>query len=550
MLEIRKAFYGDGSVRSVIPYEGDKIHGVAEYFHANGFVKCRIPYSMGHVIDGVVPVSNADGEIFRFDTWKDDRCVSRNTEGVLIGEYSMINGNTIGEEHWYYPSGALQEVATQVNGDYEGVCKRYYEDGILQSEFNYKNGMRNGSGKGYNELGNLMVCSEYKDGLRHGVRQHFWDNGKLAESFTYNEGRIVDGDVPFYDMEGNVVFTTHWVDGLRYDYFPSGAVQSQVPYFNGRAQGISKIFYENGQVQRVAVLKDDKINGTETTYYPNGSLESTTGFVNGVRNGKSYHWNENGQLAWETLFIENSATDSKLYHYHENGELFIEIEMNNDLPNGIEKIYHENGFLQAKLPFRNGMVTDGSYPVYDENGELEAHQVWKNNVSRTYYDNGNLMEETRLYKYFTNGRHVEYGEDGELITEDYYYDGVECENKDAFLQQTFRGLAKNCAEFFQGKITAGPDLNQAALETFFKECYESAMASEEASKEYSDYEELIELPPTSEMSDAQFIQKMAREFVLRLRLPNDGITELNIIDELQYLVDSSRRTRQVHEGHR
>lgn len=567
MLDVKKTFYGDGSIRSIIPYEGDLIHGVAEYFYTNGFIECRIPYTMGRINDGVVPVANSDGEVYRFDTWKNGHCISRNTDNVLVGEYFMENGNTIGEERWYYVSGALQKTAVKANGDYEGVTRCYYEDGTLQSEFNYEKGMRNGPGKCFSESGNLVVSCEYRNGLRHGTRTHFWENGQVAECYHYDNGRICDGDVTFHDAQGNVMFTTHWVDGCRMDYFPNGAVQSQVPYFNGRAQGLSKVFYENGTVKKVAVLKDDKVNGTETTYYANGTLESTTNFANGLRNGKSFHWNEKGLLAWETLFIENIAGDSKLYHYYESGALFIEIEMNNDLPNGIEKIYHENGKLQSRIPYRNGMVVNGTYPVYDEDGEIEDSHIWRNNICRSYGVTGKLTEETPFYKYFINGRHVEYRGDGSVEIENYYYDDQECASKEDFLQRTFKGLAEDVVEqmsrkAYREKLESGEELGAndensgtvripltvESLENFFRICYENAMASDEAKKNYENYEELLELPPVSEMSEAMFIQKVVREFILRLRLPNDGITELNIIDELQYLVDSAKRTKPAQKG--
>jgi hypothetical protein len=61
------------------------------------------------------------------------------------------------------------------------------------------------------------------------------------------------------------------------------------------------------------------------------------------------------------------------------------------------------------------------------------------------------------------------------------------------------------------------------------------MESPAAQVEYNNYAEL-ENPGPGGISDEQFADYVVREFVLRLRLPNDGETEREIVKGLRELL--------------
>lgn len=633
MRETRQDFYDNGNLRSSIQYEGELMDGVAEYYYYNGRIKCRIPYEKGNVVDCNVPVLDEDGAVFRTDIWRNGKCRVYNIAGSLIGEFSLFNGNSQGDERWYNNDGTLRETCTCVNGKYEGLRKFYYgngqvrqqecffndmrqgetvsfyENGKIHSTTPYVNDKAEGVAKLYNENGTL--CAErrfandklngpatyfyedgsirlranYKDNLMHGEYCAYWENGFVRYKMQYNEGLVVDGDVECLDKDGNVRNVEHWEGGHLIIRFESGAIRKDLPYFNGSLQGNAKVFFENGELESTAFFQNGDIEGTELAYFENGALESITPYVHGYKNGigkKFYRngmlrcettynnglangtekmWSKEGQLIWQNFYVDGSECGCKYYRYYDSGKLFSEIEMTGGLPNGTEKAYYENGALTSKMQYKDGMVIDGEYKLYDDSGKAKFNIVWKNNVGRAHFEDGSLRFETFNYRDVPNGHYQENNEDGEVLQDIFMFNGEPCDSFQEFLDNTFDTLAEDCEAFFssavneseEDRIVVDSEGDRAGLwrerfNDFFRNCYEKIMENEgrdsnaatdwcEQADAYDNYEELKDFPHDSrELTNVQFIQKVVREFILRLRLPNDGLTELNIAEELQYLV--------------
>lgn len=73
-----------------------------------------------------------------------------------------------------------------------------------------------------------------------------------------------------------------------------------------------------------------------------------------------------------------------------------------------------------------------------------------------------------------------------------------------------------------------PELDKTGLKEFFLEIYNWAMSLPEASKEYDDYAEILENLNDEEIPEELFIRRLVREFVIRLRLPNEPKIEAEI----------------------
>ena len=52
------------------------------------------------------------------------------------------------------------------------------------------------------------------------------------------------------------------------------AIRAEVTYKDDKANGIAKIYYENGKIEQEATLVDGKKNGIAKIYYENGNLKS------------------------------------------------------------------------------------------------------------------------------------------------------------------------------------------------------------------------------------------------------------------------------------
>ena len=94
---------------------------------------------------------------------------------------------------------------------------------------------------------------------------------------------------------------------------------------------------------------------------------------------------------------------------------------------------------------------------------------------------------------------------------------------------TFDLLAAKCAARFADESAEG------VYKRFFARAYNRAVKSIAAQVEYDDY---AEFKPRSvySLTDSQYVDYLVREFVLRLRLPNDGDTEKRIARGLKKML--------------
>ena len=94
---------------------------------------------------------------------------------------------------------------------------------------------------------------------------------------------------------------------------------------------------------------------------------------------------------------------------------------------------------------------------------------------------------------------------------------------------TFEELADSVFFYYDRQR---PDLDETSLKTFFREIYEWVMSLPEASKEYDDYAEILENLTDETISEELFVRRLVREFILRLRLPNESKIETELIKKV------------------
>jgi antitoxin component YwqK of YwqJK toxin-antitoxin module len=139
-----------------------------------------------------------------------------------------------------------------------------------------------------------------------------------------NDGGV-DGIV--YEVPNDGLFQIKWPNGnLRYEWY----------YKDGkRADGVSKGWYENGQIKQVRNYKDNQLHGLMLHYYHNGLKKSEQNwkqnnlhglytmwyyartskidikynkwkegtYKDGIRDGKWTFWNPYGQVEREILYV-------------------------------------------------------------------------------------------------------------------------------------------------------------------------------------------------------------------------------------------------------
>lgn len=389
--------------------------------------------------------------------------------------------------------------------------KRYHENGKIWLECPLKDGIRNGVCKEYYPSGALRSTCTYQDGLLEGERIYLYENGQKICRQVFREGRVIDSYVPIFGRDGVLKISEYWEHGRCRGYNQNNKLCREYGLFNSSFDGVFREFYESGRI-------------SSERFYNAGKMD-----------GFAKEWSPDGSECFVTLYVDGEECGRKKMEYFESGMLLREIDMNGNVPDGLEVTYHENGKVCTRMLYERGMAKDGPVNYYDEDGKPVLFIHWENNTSRTYSEDGQLMATTTYYRDMPNGLSVTYGEDGEK--EVYHFDNMECKSKEEFLERTFIHLSEKLEQSLSRRY--GYEAN--TFKEFYEEEYRRIMQQDNASDVFYNYSELLTCP--EDMGYVEWIVRQAvREFMLRLRLPNDGPTEKCVVAHmLKMLGEDSKK---------
>lgn len=477
----------------------------------------------------------------------------------------------------YYPDGELWEESEFVDGIRHGKCTVYYKSGARRSVETFAKGMREGEAQIFYESGAVRWRTMFHRGFAVGKEYNYHENGQLRKVTEYDDGRVVDSEIPVFDENGQQLITEKWKDGYCRVFFKDGSILCEGFFINRDRVGLHKFYFRDGGVQIEEYYRRGVQHGLSRVYNKNGSLKSETQYVdgvregiakyydhkkgiiceypfhnnelngvahsycdgrlfveetyeNGVRQGYAQYFDSKGKVYKKSMYVDDEYCGSKRLEY-EGDVLTRECDMVYERPEGEEVSYNDNGKFRMRVWYKNGMVVDGKYEFFEGDGSLGGHVEFRNNRAIESDAEGHLRVACDFYRDEWNGRCVFYGaEEGE--SECYFMGDDMYETREEFLDATFEHMAGICLARFARRH---PEYSEETYKAFFAEAYEKAMNSPAAQVEYNDYAEL-ENPGSEGIPDARFVDYLVREFVLRLRLPNDGETEREIVKGLNELV--------------
>lgn len=233
-------------------------------------------------------------------------------------------------------------------------------------------------------------------------------NEKFMKIIKQNEKEIASFVSTFHDK---------WKDILKDNYI----------LFDGKKQDIVYNYYQ-GHVQAVGKMDNEKLIGKWEFYNGNGQLTSHGTYdKNGNSIGK-WVWLYNNENAQETTIYKNDLLNGENLQFHENGKPYIITNYKNDKLDGEYKYYNDKGALIQKKFFKNGEL-DGLYKSFFSVGEdlLEFHIPYKNglidSIATEYYTNGDVYAEMPFVNGKRSGTEKKYFLNKKVSTEINYQNG-------------------------------------------------------------------------------------------------------------------------------
>ena len=131
------------------------------------------------------------------------------------------------------------------------------------------------------------------------------------------------------------------------------------------------IFIISGNCARMGnqkVAESPSRTYTEISYYPSGQQEYSAEYLNGKLDGLSRHWSEEGHL-----ISESEYSHGKLHgiwkKYYENGNTRYEAHYFHGQKHGEEIWYYENGHVKSEQSFHYG-VSAGTIIRWHPDGSI------------------------------------------------------------------------------------------------------------------------------------------------------------------------------------
>lgn len=181
-------------------------------------------------------------------------------------------------------------------------------------------------------------------------------------------------------------------------YWENGNLKSELPYRNGKLNGVARWYYEDGTLQQEVPYVDNKINGVLKRYHDNGRREAEETYVNDMKNGKAVEYTYPGKRI-EQKYYRNDTLHGIYRKWHRNGKIQIEGELINGLYEGRWLYYNDDEELVGEGQYHEG---NGTQHFWNRDGSKLSKTPYRNNLKHgreIIYGPGGEVEQVVEYEY-------------------------------------------------------------------------------------------------------------------------------------------------------
>ncbi|MFO7612472.1 MAG: toxin-antitoxin system YwqK family antitoxin [Clostridia bacterium] len=249
----------------------------------------------------------------------------------------------------------------------------------------------------------MQVQANKRDGLNTTLYNSdptyvIYDMEEELESYTYRNGILI-----------REVQNSHAGPDVRSDiklYYDNGDLKISYGELNGKKDGASVSYYENGRISFIQEYRDGNYHGKLESYYEDGTLNELTTYANGIKAGPAQRNYSNGNTEFTGEYLDGKQNGVWL-SYLEDGTIKSEIGYKAGIPDGIYHIY-ATGTQQYNSIHTIGYYTDGKKNGiweygYNNEGYAEKYlyendvMIWKEYAGsgiRTYYKPDGTVDRT------------------------------------------------------------------------------------------------------------------------------------------------------------
>ena len=128
-------------------------------------------------------------------------------------------------------------------------------------------------------------------------------------------------------------------NGSLIENYDKDSRKLEISIQNGNAHGLSRGWFEDGQLETEEHFVEGVSHGIRTRWYPNGKKKSETGIVDGQVSGLYVEWHDNGKKSAEATMVEGQP-HGLVESFYPTGRLKSRVQLEHGVP--VEKEYFED----------------------------------------------------------------------------------------------------------------------------------------------------------------------------------------------------------------
>lgn len=249
--------------------EGNRVGGYTLYY-CNGQIEKQVPQNAQGREEGESVSYYQDGTVKSRSHWRNGLPEGKQSDyhrtGKLREETTYRNGARVdGPAETFDEDGKLRTRMNYVNGKLEGEMLIYYPDGMVSNRSVMKNGKFNGLSTYYYRDGKVRSTVSHVNDAPDGEEREYYQDGKLSSLRVYSDNGVMRSEQQ-YDEQGQLRVQRQWDRRQREQgsfrvWHASGKPQQLVEYVDGRREGWSRTWREDGSVEKECRFVKDEGQG-------------------------------------------------------------------------------------------------------------------------------------------------------------------------------------------------------------------------------------------------------------------------------------------------
>jgi antitoxin component YwqK of YwqJK toxin-antitoxin module len=238
----------------------------------------------------------------------------RNGQVAIDSKYHF--GELVGDYTEYYENGKTKKKCKYVAGIYDGKVETWYENGQKESEYTTVRNNIQGIWREWYSNGQVKLERGFKNGGPTGYDYEWYENGQLkSQSYIDAKGVVSDSSRTWFE-NGQVETVvgrnkTGKILVVKSSY-ANGKMKSEIPYANGKINGVCSYWNEKGILIKQISMKDNVPNGEYKTWNDTGKHLLDYNYSMNVRNGNCKRWDTTGNLVLDRNYENGKPLDFKI----------------------------------------------------------------------------------------------------------------------------------------------------------------------------------------------------------------------------------------------